>query len=349
MPFRLSLLRFVDRAAFDRLPEGKHNLATYARDPAVGREEDEYVLTIPQGENQFSICFTAPSKVEYKPAGSALNIAVGLREIGASVRLVTPLVSVPHDLLSSDIRLYVVRRGIGLIEVSRPMTPVTFIIVDDGDDREKSAVLCYKPLYVITRRDAKNALESMKQETMTHVFATGIRMPELALVRKAFLHARKQGATTCFIPNPSILLSSNRDTRNQFNRVISLVDILQLNTKEAEAYFFKKKKGSLHLDDVVAIARKLRVSTLIVTRGEAGVWAVIDGAHYEVPAAPIARGIDTTGAGDAFLTGFVAARNEGRSPEDSLRIGALFGASNVMEIGGHGGMPSRAQFERFLN
>ncbi|MDO8581399.1 MAG: carbohydrate kinase family protein [bacterium] len=348
IPFLRSLLNVVgEDTSLDRLPEGKHNLATFSRSPAV--ERDEYVLTI-GGEKRTPIRFTAPSKVECKPAGSALNIAVGFRRVGASVRLITSLVNVPHDLLSSDIRLYALRHGIQLVEVNRPMTPITFIIVDGDDECEKSTVLSYKPWYKITQDDANDALRKIKKSRATHMFATGIRIPELTLVRKAFRRARRRGIMTCFIPNPSILSPSDKDIRRQLEKVIPLVDILQINEREAEI-FLEREEGALSFpSDIERIAKQTAVPTLIVTRGVKGAVAVIRGQYREIEAYQATpKVVDTTGAGDAFLLGFVFALHEGCTITDALSLAAFSATSNIMAIGGHGGMPSRDQLLRHLS
>jgi 1-phosphofructokinase/tagatose 6-phosphate kinase len=43
--------------------------------------------------------------------------------------------------------------------------------------------------------------------------------------------------------------------------------------------------------------------------------------------------VATIGSGDAFLAGFVAARYEGRSPEDCLRFGVACGAESIRRLG----------------
>lgn len=343
IPFKLSALQVVVGAmSLDKLPEGKHDLATYM--PSPGADRDEYVLVIQMEEQRVSVRFTASPEIRYNPAGSALNIAVGCARVGARVRLVTSLVNVPHDELSSRIRSYVLRHGIEVIEVNRPMTPVTFIIIDADGEREKSTVLSYKPLYTITRNDANNALTEIKQGRATHVLATGIRMPELALVRKAFRRAGLRGATTCFIPNPSILSPSHRNIRSQLKQVLAFVDVWQMNDREAEV-FLGKREGTLSLPrDVMKIAQQTRVPTLIVTRGARGAAAVVRGQYHEVAAhRATPRVVDTTGAGDAFLVGFVFAQHEGCTIEESFSLAAFSATSNIMAIGGHAGMPSRDQ------
>ncbi|MFF5443753.1 carbohydrate kinase family protein [Streptomyces sp. NPDC012888] len=77
-----------------------------------------------------------------------------------------------------------------------------------------------------------------------------------------------------------------------------------------------------------------RVPLVVVTRGPAGALVAEGGAvTAEVPAEP-ARAVDTTGAGDAFTGGFLAARLAGAGAADAARAGCRAGALAVTRLGG---------------
>jgi adenosine kinase len=71
----------------------------------------------------------------------------------------------------------------------------------------------------------------------------------------------------------------------------------------------------------------------VVTRSEKG-CVVVDGeATWEVPAFPIARLVDTTGAGDMFAAGFLAGLARGRDMFTCGRLGALAAAEVIQHLG----------------
>ena len=76
-----------------------------------------------------------------------------------------------------------------------------------------------------------------------------------------------------------------------------------------------------------------KVPTLVVTRGAHGAVAVQKGQRASVPAEPIDRIVDTTGAGDLFAAGFMAGQVQGRSLEASLRMGAICAAEVISHYG----------------
>jgi sugar/nucleoside kinase (ribokinase family) len=70
-----------------------------------------------------------------------------------------------------------------------------------------------------------------------------------------------------------------------------------------------------------------------IKRGEAGAIAGnAEGERWSAPAPP-AEAIDTSGAGDAFLGGFLAAYLKGEGIEAALKHGVALGSQSVMAIG----------------
>ncbi|MFM9852290.1 MAG: adenosine kinase [Sphingomonadaceae bacterium] len=105
------------------------------------------------------------------------------------------------------------------------------------------------------------------------------------------------------------------------------IDTLFCNEEEVTAL--------MQSDDLEAAIAALsgHVNTLVVTRAEQGAMAVQGGVRAEVPAEPIARVVDTTGAGDTFTSGFLAGQLQGRSLADSLTMGAVCAAECISHYG----------------
>ncbi|MFD9259345.1 carbohydrate kinase family protein [Streptomyces sp. NPDC059538] len=83
-----------------------------------------------------------------------------------------------------------------------------------------------------------------------------------------------------------------------------------------------------------AAALSRRVPLVVVTRGAAGALIAEHGRiAAEVEAEP-AEAVDTTGAGDAFTGGFLAARLEGADPAEAARAGCRAAALAVTRVGG---------------
>ena len=57
------------------------------------------------------------------------------------------------------------------------------------------------------------------------------------------------------------------------------------------------------------------------------------GERAEVPAEPIERLVDTTGAGDLFAAGFLAGEARGLASRQSLKLGAIAAAEVIQHYG----------------
>jgi sugar/nucleoside kinase (ribokinase family) len=105
------------------------------------------------------------------------------------------------------------------------------------------------------------------------------------------------------------------------------VNILFANEEEAKALFRQEA-----FDGVVAEAKKWG-GIAAITRSAKGCVVAEEGVIHTIPAAPISRVIDTTGAGDQFAAGFLYALTHGRGMGDCARLGAIAAAEVISHYG----------------
>jgi sugar/nucleoside kinase (ribokinase family) len=149
--------------------------------------------------------------------------------------------------------------------------------------------------------------------------------PRYAMLR-AIEVARQAGRKVAFTLSDTFCVDRHRDG---FNALLDerRIDILFANQAEIEAL-----AGVPHLDTAVG-AVKDKVETLVVTRSEDGALATRGGKRADVPAEPIAKLVDTTGAGDLFAAGFLLGEARGLGLETSLRVGAICAAEVIQHFG----------------
>jgi adenosine kinase len=87
--------------------------------------------------------------------------------------------------------------------------------------------------------------------------------------------------------------------------------------------------------DFDAAVKKLQTDAIlaVVTRSEKGCLVVSPQGNVAVPAAPISRMVDATGAGDLFAAGFLVGYARGLSHADAGKLGALAAAEVIQHIG----------------
>jgi len=106
------------------------------------------------------------------------------------------------------------------------------------------------------------------------------------------------------------------------------VDILFANEAEICSLY--------ETDDFAAAAAAVRgrVAIAALTRSAAGSVVLTNGAEHKVDAAPIARVVDTTGAGDLYASGFLYGLTRGLPLPTCGKLGSLCAAEIISHFGG---------------
>jgi sugar/nucleoside kinase (ribokinase family) len=92
---------------------------------------------------------------------------------------------------------------------------------------------------------------------------------------------------------------------------------------------------SLYQTDDFAAAKAVRghVAIAALTRSEQGSVVLTDGEEHAVAAAPVARVVDTTGAGDLYAAGFLFGLTRGLPLPTCGKIGSLCAAEIISHVG----------------
>jgi sulfofructose kinase len=100
---------------------------------------------------------------------------------------------------------------------------------------------------------------------------------------------------------------------------------------------------------LAAIARQYRAPLVAVTLGDRGSLTLCGGQEIHTPAFPVVC-VDSTGAGDAFHGGFIAAclRNPDAAVEDIMAYANAVAALNCRGLGARGGMPTSDEVDAML-
>ncbi|WNK00182.1 adenosine kinase [Thalassospiraceae bacterium LMO-JJ14] len=147
--------------------------------------------------------------------------------------------------------------------------------------------------------------------------------------REAFLQAARvahdAGRKVALSLSDPFCVDRHRD--GFLNFISEHVDILFANEDEILSLF--------QVDDFDAAAERVRGMTDIaaLTRSEKGSVVVTAEDVITVPASRVDKVIDTTGAGDAYAAGFLAAYTRGQSLRQAAELGGLLAAVIIQQIG----------------
>lgn len=255
--------------------------------------------------------------------GSAGNTAAGIAAFGGRAGFIG---QVAPDQLGQFYRHDLTAAGVEFItpasEIGVPTARSMILVTPDGHRTMNTFLGAAQHL-------PASALDEEQIRSAKILYLEGYlwdpETPRYAMVR-AIEVAREAGRKVAFTLSDTFCVDRHRDG---FNELIDggRIDILFANQAEIEAL-----AGIPHLESAVA-AVKDKVETLVVTRSEDGALATRGSERADVPAEPIGRLVDTTGAGDLFAAGFLLGSARGRSLEESLRMGAIAAAEVIQHYG----------------
>lgn len=255
--------------------------------------------------------------------GSAGNTAAGVAALGGRAGFIG---QVAPDQLGQFYRHDLTAQGVEFItpanDVGVPTARSMILVTPDGHRTMNTFLGAAQHLPAA-------ALDEVQIRSSAILYLEGYlwdpETPRYAMLR-AIEVAREAGRKVAFTLSDTFCVDRHRDG---FLQLIDdgRIDILFANQAEVEAL-----AGVAHLDSAVATVSD-KVETLVVTRSEHGALAIRGGERVNVPAAPIDKLIDTTGAGDLFAAGFLFGYARAKSLERSLGLGAICASEVIQHYG----------------
>ena len=120
------------------------------------------------------------------------------------------------------------------------------------------------------------------------------------------------------------------------------------NEVEAEEFTGIAVKDLESADRAAQVFLDKGVENVLITLGGRGVYLRTAEGSEILPAYRV-EAVDTTGAGDAFNGGLLAALSEGKSLREACRFATALAALSVQRIGTTASMPWRAEIDTFLS
>ena len=122
--------------------------------------------------------------------------------------------------------------------------------------------------------------------------------------------------------------------------VASQSQILIVNKDEAIEIVFSENRNSKFINNekyLISELHKIGAKIVVLTDGANGAWGHDDEQILRVDAL-MQKAVDTTGAGDAFTSGFLAAYLKNKNLAEALKWGIINSSSSVMAYGGQKGL-----------
>lgn len=251
------------------------------------------------------------------PGGSCANTIKGLASLGEKCALIGKC---GRDELGRMYQDSIAKRGvISLFTYSETPTGQVVCLVTPDGQRTMRAYLG------ASQEMADHDLLPQDFEDVKLFHVEGYSIYNLPLTVKAMSLAKKNKSTVSFDLGSFELVRCFRKTLVEL--IHKYVDVVFCN--EEEGYELMAGKGTPE-QTVDYLATLCEVA--VVMMGDQGCWVKSGSDKIRCPAKPI-KPVDTTGAGDLFISGFLHGYLEGYSLEQCARLGALAGGTVVQFLG----------------
>lgn len=255
--------------------------------------------------------------------GDAVNESVALAGLGLNVAAVCGLGrDIAGNIIADELR----RAGVHTERVRRAdiATPIANLqVATDGSRISVNSPATRLRGFQIDPEDVKGArvvsLASLFRPPLEDFDAVA------ALIRSA----KEAGAIVCADTKLPLTEALSLDGLAD---MLPLIDYMFPNEKEAAYY-----TGKTELPEMAKALRGRGVKNVIVKAGPEGCYALGDEGAYALPAVPVPNVVDTTGAGDNFVAGFIAGILKGGSLKDCAEMGLRQAAAAITHAGGAAG------------
>ena len=280
------------------------------------------VLAYPADEEVFRTGSSPAEDIRLSVGGDALNEATVLARLGMKVLLETVIGSgkagkfildhcrdcgilLPADCVREDFST-----GINVVLVSR-----------DG-----SRHFLTNPHGSLRRLTLQDIHMPFPQSTKIVCFASIFVFPEIGPkeLEVIFRTAGEQGKIVC----ADMTKRKKNETVEELAEALSYVDYLIPNDEEAMLI-----TGENTVEEAAESLRRAGVKTVVVKCGSKGCYVCGREKCFWVPAEKNVKCVDTTGAGDSFMAGFLYALFQEKNLRDCARNGNYFGGKAVAVTG----------------
>lgn len=283
-----------------------------------------------------SECFTFGTKIElddilFEIGGGATNAAYTLKRQGLRVGCIT---RIGKDAAGKEVRAFFKQSRIADLSIIDPKKRTAHSVVFLGKGGERTILVYRGASHDFKTRDV--SLSKLKNSKWIYCSSLA---GNIALMQKIVAFAKKNSVQIAINPG-------KREIRKNKQRLLSILkeaSIVSMNREEAALLTnrpYQNIKGILQELDVCC------KGVVLITEGSSGSYIALNGKKYRGIIKPV-QAVDTTGAGDAFTSGFIAGyiRSKG-DIKKALILASNNAASVIMAIGAKHGLLAGPRYKK---
>lgn len=300
-----------------------------------------YVVTL--GETMALIRAEEPGPLAHAPSlglgvgGAESNVAIGLARLGTDVAWCG---RVGDDALGVLVQREIRAEGVQTHVCVDPDAP-TGLMIKERRTPATQKVAYYRAGSAGSRLAPEDIPAGLVEDAdLLHV--SGITAALSPVARATLLdavdRARSTGVSVSFDINHRASLWSEAEARAFSRDLLERVDLVFAGEDEAALVVGSHRR----VEDAAAELAALGPPEVVLKRGAQGALSLVAGELHSAPAVPVDV-VDTVGAGDAFVAGYLAERVAGGSPAARLALGVTTAAFVCLVPGDWEGLPRREE------
>lgn len=298
---------------------------------------DAVVDLIPDGDNHYLRC----------AGGAPANVAVGVSRLGVEAGFIG---RVGNDPLGKFMQQTLQAEKVSTEQMILDPQQRTSTVIVGLDQGERSFTFMVNPS--ADQFLEVNDLPNFQQGEWLHCCSIAlINDPSRSTTIEAIRRVKQAGGFVSFDPNlRESLWSSLDEMKKVVNSVVAMADVLKFSEEELILL-----TNTTNLEDATKAVTSLYPEKLIIiTLGKDGAIYHLNG-KSQVVASKALKPVDTTGAGDAFVSGLLAGLSQVSNWKESdavlvevIRKANASGALATTAKGAMSALPNKAELEAFL-
>ena len=274
-----------------------------------GKEKEPYKPNVYRAET-----------IRLHTGGDAVNEAMALAGMGYRAAVVC---GVGKDIAGNILIDELSKAGVNTDHVRRMEmdTPIANLqVAEDGSRVSVNSGATRLPGYRIEPKELPDA----KIVSLASIFRPPLE--DFDVLKDLIRTAKVRGAVIC--ADTKLPLRGSIEI-GKYASILPTIDYLFPNEKEA-AYYTGKNTFS----EMAAVLRDMGINNVVIKAGPEGCFVSGEEGEYSLPAVPVANVVDTTGAGDNFVAGFISGILRNASLSDCADLGLRRAAEAIMHTGG---------------
>jgi sugar/nucleoside kinase (ribokinase family) len=254
--------------------------------------------------------------------GGAANVAIGVQDRGYKTAIMGKIGdNYFKDIIHKHLKDHNIPSD--LCQLEKDYLKISSILLSQNGER---TIIHYEtPHEHIIRSDEDlQKLEKTKILYMPNLW----RVP-LEERKKILSHLASKGILAIV----NLGIADCRRPIEQIQDLTKHVNILLINTHEFAELVKKPFESFDFRENITAPYDFLKTKIVIVTDGDKGAYAYVDGGVLHEPPHKVEKIVDTTGAGDAFSAGFIAGYLETNNIQKAMHEGSNHAVKVIQKIG----------------